>query len=116
MFSTKKLILEKPSVSKIPIRVGRGLTIIWIILAFSSLSWVSHSLEWLTRKQIFQGFPAHKEAAKQEIYFSVEKKTKIDAIPLNIQIQDLEKYSSKQPININLTINGQTIEAKEIIK
>lgn len=116
LFSTKKLILEKPSVSKIPIRVGRGLTIIWIILAFSSLGGASHGLKWLTEKQIFQGFPTHKEAAKQEIYFSKDTDKSGTVIPLNIELKSLDKLSSNRPISIELSINGQKIEAKGTIK
>ncbi|WP_411688463.1 hypothetical protein [Acinetobacter indicus] len=116
IFNTNYLILRKPSVSKYPIHVGQSLIIIWAILFLSTLSIFSDGLNWLTDKGVLQGFPNHKESAKQEIYLSKDT-DKIDTvIPLNIEIKNLEKISTNQPINIELSINGQKIEAKGVIK
>lgn len=127
IFNTNYLILRKPSVSKYPIHVGQSLVIIWSILLFSTLFGISHGLNWLTEKEIFQGFPSHKESAKQEIYFSdktapiyisnekernKEKEITGASIPLNIRIDDLNKITDKQPINMELTINGQKVQVQ----
>ncbi|WP_168406469.1 RipA family octameric membrane protein [Acinetobacter indicus] len=114
---SRELILNKPSVSKIPIRVGRFFMIAWGLLFISTL-WFPN--KWLEDKNLnesfLRGFPTHKEAAKQEIYFSADKPISNTAIPLNIQIKDFEKNNNNQPINIELSINGQKIEAKGVIK
>lgn len=134
LFSTKKLILEKPSVSKIPIRVGRYLTIIWAISALSSIAPLSHGLQWLTEKQFFQGFPNHKEAAKQEIYLSQDeekigalhitndkKREKLnqltnEIIPFkmhldstNNPINGQNKDNLSNEINLNISMNGKEL-------
>lgn len=67
-------------------------------------------------ESFLRGFPTHKEAAKQEIYFSSDKAISNTAIPLNIEIKDFEKLSNNQPINIELTINGQKVKANGVIK
>lgn len=114
---SRELILNKPSVSKIPIRVGRFFMIAWGLLFISTL-WLPN--KWLENKDLneiyLRGFPTHKEAAKQEIYFSTDKALSSTAIPLNIHIKDLEQLSNNQPINIELSINGQKIEAKGVSK
>ncbi|WP_227592178.1 hypothetical protein [Acinetobacter sp. SK-43] len=114
---SRELILNKPSVSKIPIRVGRFFMIAWGLLFISTL-WFPN--KWLEDKNLnesfLRGFPTHKEAAKQEIYFSADKPIINTATPLNIQIKDFEKINNNQPINIELSINGQKIEAKGVIK
>ncbi|WP_297424608.1 hypothetical protein [uncultured Acinetobacter sp.] len=71
--STANTVIKKPSVSKIPIQVGKFFLLIWSILGLSSLGGFSHGLQWLTEKGVFHGFPNHKEAAKQEIYLSQDK-------------------------------------------
>ena len=71
IFSTNNLILEKPSVSKIPIHVGQCLIITWAILMLSCLGLYNKIMEWKPVNDIvLRGFPTHKEAIKQEIYFS----------------------------------------------
>ena len=114
---SRELILNKPSVSKIPIRVGRFFMIAWGLLFISTL-WFPN--KWLEDKNLnesfLRGFPTHKEAAKQEIYFSSDKAISNTAIPLNIEIKDFEKLSNNQPINIELTINGQKVKANGVIK
>lgn len=57
IFSTKNLILSKPSVSKIPIHVGRSLIIIWILLLFSSTSLGDNYFASINGQKIFTGFP-----------------------------------------------------------
>lgn len=114
---SREIILNKPSVSKIPIRVGRFFMIAWGLLFISTLGYPNKFLE--TKKineDILRGFPTHKEVAKQEIYFSADKAISSTSIPLNIEMKDLEKLSHNQPINIELTINGQKVEAKGVIK
>lgn len=125
IFNTKKLILSKPSVSKIPIKVGQGLMIIWALLIISSFGPISHGLQWLTEKQVFHGFPNHKEAAKQEIYFSQDKeklgalylannekrndKNEIigPSIPFEITSEQFKKLSNSNDIFINIHIDEQ---------
>lgn len=117
IFSTKSLILTKPSVSKIPIHVGQCLIISWALLFFSGLGIFNNILESkLMTNFVIRGFPTHQESIKQEIYFSKDTEKIDTVIPLNIEIKDLEKISNNQPINIELSINGQKIEAKGTIK
>ena len=114
---TNKIIINKPSVSKIPIRVGRFFMIAWGLLFISTLWYPNKLLENKELNENFlRGFPNHKEAAKQEIYFSKDTDKSNTALPLNIEIKDLDKLSNNQPINIELSINGQKIEAKGVIK
>lgn len=98
---SRELILNKPSVSKIPIRVGRFFMIAWGLLFISTL-WLPN--KWLENKKLnenyLRGFPTHKESAKQEIYFSPTNALGNTEIPLNIHIKDLNKLNHNQPINI----------------
>ncbi|SPL72382.1 hypothetical protein KPC_3560 [Acinetobacter stercoris] len=91
--------------------------IAWGLLLIS-IFWIPNQL--LENKKIneniLRGFPTHKEAAKQEIYFSSDKDKINTAIPLDIEINNLDKLSNKQPINIQLSINGQKIETKGVTK
>jgi len=114
IFYSRELILKKPSVSKIPIRVGRFFMIAWGLLFISTLWYPNKWLENKLLNEIYlRGFPTHKEPAKQEIYFSSDKEITKTAIPLDIQIKDLESLSKNQPINIELSINGNKFEIKE---
>ena len=114
---SREIILNKPSVSKIPIRVGRFFMIAWSLLLISTLWYPNKLLEnKVFNESYLRGFPTHKEAAKQEIYFSTDKAISNTAIPLNIEIKELDKLSHNQPINIELSINGHKIEAKGGIK
>lgn len=114
---TNRIIINKPSVSKIPVRVARLFMIIWAILSISTIWYPNKFLEdKVFNEKVLRGFPNHKEAAKQEVYFSKDT-DKIDTvIPLNIKVKELEKNPKNQPINIELSINGQKIEAKGTIK
>lgn len=137
LLNSKKLILEKPSVSKIPIRVGRCLVIIWGVLAISTISFFSHALSWLTEKELFQGFPNHKESAKQEIFFSSNKNYPLSFLNScdeenvknlmnscdKFQKSDLNSLKYSQPssqsneINLSIAIDGKDkIDEGQIIK
>ncbi|WP_119026076.1 hypothetical protein [Acinetobacter soli] len=111
---SRELILNKPSVSKIPIRVGRFFMIAWGLLFISTL-WLPN--KWLENKKLnenyLRGFPTHKESAKQEIYFSPTNALGNTEIPLNIHIKDLNKLNHNQPINIELSINDKKLKLKE---
>ena len=114
---TNKIIIKKPSVSKIPIQVARLFMIVWTTLLLSTIWYTNNLLEnRYFNENLLRGFPTHKEAAKQEIYFSKDTDKSNIALPLNMEIKDLDKLSNNQPINIELSINGQKIEAKGVIK
>lgn len=125
IFSTNNLILEKPSVSKIPIHVGQCLIITWAILMLSCLGVYNKIMEWKPVNDIIlRGFPTHKEAIKQEIYFSSdydktapiylsndhERNTRNEitgsAIPLRIDLKDFQNLSQNSEIFLNIHIDG----------
>lgn len=124
IFSTNKLILEKPSVSKIPIHVGQCLIITWGALMLSCLGIYNQFMEWKPINDIMiRGFPTHKEAIKQEIYFSHDKdktaplylannhernkKNEIagSIIPLKIDFNGLDNLSQSNEVFLNIHID-----------
>lgn len=124
IFSTNKLILEKPSVSKIPIHVGQCLIITWALLMLSCLGIYNQILEWKPINDIaLRGFPTHKEAIKQEIYLSNDKdKTSPlylannrerntdnaisgSTIPLQVDLGSLHNLSTNNEIFLNIHIH-----------
>lgn len=54
---TKTRILSKPSVSKIPIQVGRFLLCIWILTIFSTTNWGAISYNYLKELGLINGLP-----------------------------------------------------------
>ncbi len=54
---TRNRILTKPSVSKIPIQVGRFLLCIWLITLFATTKWGANSYEYLKNIGIVNGLP-----------------------------------------------------------
>lgn len=54
---TRNRILTKPSVSKIPIQVGRFLLCIWIITLFTTTQWGASSYEYFKKIGIINGLP-----------------------------------------------------------
>lgn len=54
---TRNRILTKPSVSKIPIQVGRFLLCIWLITLFTTTKWGATSYEYLKNTGIINGLP-----------------------------------------------------------
>lgn len=99
-FNTEKLVLSKPSVSKIPIQVGRCLTCIWFLLFLSTISignnilkgqfyipWSypieqGHRIDKTDFKgfefKFFHGFPTHDDPSKREI--TNEKPIKLEIV------------------------------------
>ncbi|NAR16805.1 hypothetical protein GPS63_00500 [Acinetobacter haemolyticus] len=135
IFSTNKLILEKPSVSKIPIHVGQCLIITWALLMLSCLGVYNKILEWKPINDIaLRGFPTHKEAIKQEIYLSNDKdKTSAlylandherntdnaisgSTIPLQVDLGRLHNLSQNNEIFLNIHIdkNGNATTSYKI--
>lgn len=124
IFSTKNLILTKPSVSKIPIRVGQCLIISWAILFLSSLGIFNKILEskFITTS-VIRGLPTHQESIKQEIYFSQDKektgplylannekrndKNEIigPSIPFEIKSDELKNLANSNEVFINIHID-----------
>lgn len=126
IFSTNKLILEKPSVSKIPIHVGQCLIIIWALLALSCLGVYNQIMEWKPFNDlILRGLPTHKESVKQEIYFSHDndktaplhlandherndkKEISGSAIPIQIDLKNLHQLSQNNEVFLNIHIDGK---------
>ena len=54
---TRNRILTKPSVSKIPIQVGRFLLCIWLITLLTTTKWGANSYEYLKKTGIINGLP-----------------------------------------------------------